>query len=278
MPPQGSGLKNRASDLFTGCQLGCWALLFPWILTAVVVWLFPRFSYGLVERWVCPPNSSIQVEGTASWLAAILTDDEEVEFPQVTCVNAEGTVVLRGDAWTNMLAYLRVAAIGILTFLSLEIGAVFLLSSKSRRSATPQVAVVVDPAQRATETLRRDISMMRNQRAVLLQGRPGSGAAGRGRIPISVGSAVLVFSFGCLLGALVVARGGPAFLLSGDIWGLVLLAGLILGLALLVTDVARALRLRSAAAEWDDQHQGEVQVLEAQIAARTEELQRLTRR
>ncbi len=124
---------KSGSKLLLGCQVVAWALLIPWILTAALVWLFPGFSYGLVERWVCPADSSIQVQGTGGWLSALLTDDESMDFPQFTCVNSRGAVVLRGDSADNLLAYMHVAALVLLSFLAILIIALFLVSYNSRK-------------------------------------------------------------------------------------------------------------------------------------------------
>lgn len=125
---------KRSSKLLAGCQaVGC-ALLIPWIFTAVLVWLFPGFSYGLVERWVCPANSSIQVQVPKGWLLAILSDDESVDFPQFTCVNSRGAVVLGGDSSDNTLVYTRVAGVVLLGFLPIYIFIIaFVLISDSAR-------------------------------------------------------------------------------------------------------------------------------------------------
>lgn len=124
-------VKEKGSDLFLGCQVIVYALMIPWITTAVLVWLFPNFSYGLVERWVCPGNSSIQVQGTKGWLIAVLEDDASLEFPQFTCVNSQGTVVLRGDFFDNSFTYNRIAGVVLLFYLALTI--VFVLISKIAR-------------------------------------------------------------------------------------------------------------------------------------------------
>ncbi len=60
-------MKNASlgSDAVFGyCQLGCFAFLIPWILAALIIELFPGFTYGLAERWICPDHSSIQIQGT----------------------------------------------------------------------------------------------------------------------------------------------------------------------------------------------------------------------
>lgn len=126
------GLK-RGSKLLEGCQVAAYTFLIPWILTAALVWLFPGFSYGLVERWICPVNSSIQVHETGCWLYAVLSDDESVDFPQFTCVNSRGAVVFRGDSLENILAYLRVAGVVQLVFLAIVIISFLIISFNARK-------------------------------------------------------------------------------------------------------------------------------------------------
>ncbi len=124
---------KTGSKLLLGCQVIAWALLIPWIFTAALVWLFPGSSYGLVERWVCPAETSIQVQGTGGWLSALLSDDESVDFPQFTCVNSQGAVVLRGDSTDNLLAYMRVAAVVLVSFVAILIFTFFLVSYNTRK-------------------------------------------------------------------------------------------------------------------------------------------------
>ena len=121
------------SNAGIGCQLGCFALLIPWILSAAMIQLFPRFAYGFAERWVCPADSSVQVEGTEGWLFAVFSDDEAVPFPQFACVDARGTVVRRGDESANVGAYLLASGVFLVGFFLMEITGVGLISRNGRK-------------------------------------------------------------------------------------------------------------------------------------------------
>ncbi len=125
--------KVSGSGILGGCQVGCLVLLIPWIFTAAMVELFPGIAYSLAGRSICPANSSIQVQGTKGWLFAVLSDDEAVEFPQFTCVDAGGTVLVRGDSTANLLAYLRVAGSFIVGFLAIGIAGSVLTWFNSRK-------------------------------------------------------------------------------------------------------------------------------------------------
>ncbi len=121
------------SNVWIGCQLGCFALLIPWILSAAMIELFPRFAYGLAERWICPVDASVQVQGTKGWFFSVLKDDEDVPFPQFSCVDSRGTVVRRGDPSDNVFAYLGASAVFLMSFLLIEIGSVGLIWRDDRK-------------------------------------------------------------------------------------------------------------------------------------------------
>ena len=127
--------KNLASNAFGGCQLIFWLFLIPWILAATMVTVFPKFSYGLVEHWVCPADTTIQPHGTEGWIFAVLSDDEAFDFPQFTCVDSRGDVVLRGDQLANFLAYLRITGLVVLLIFPAEIVALALLRARAAEAA-----------------------------------------------------------------------------------------------------------------------------------------------
>lgn len=254
MQRQSLRFKNLGSKLWVGCGVAVYAFLIPWILTAAMIWLFPGFSYGLVERWVCPVDSSIQVQGTAGWLFAVLSDDDSVDFPQFTCVNSQGAVVLRGDQAANWLAYMRVTGVVLLGFLPIEIVAFVLISLNARRSAIREVAIsYADEV--AVYRLQYAIGALETQRANILVGRPHSSVL-RVHSALRILAPIAVFVFGCLFAALTIAEGVHPFMLGG----------LVLALVLLVADMILGRRIGPAVKAWDAEHRDQLNAIAAQIA------------
>lgn len=86
-----------ALSLLIGSAVAVGALILGGTLTGVMASQFPDFSYGLVERWVCPAGSSIQVdEGGRTTYYGPGTTPLPATIILVTCVNEQGEAVREG--------------------------------------------------------------------------------------------------------------------------------------------------------------------------------------